>query len=223
MNKGFWHDILYGGKTHYVSHKAITVAKNITQATDGVAVSKFPTIRRKGTTSPLSTHLLTRIVPQGRDVRTVALDKRAATKDATQAIDGEGAGKLPTIQRKNTPRPLRDTHILTSTANQGKGFWHDIMWWNTWNNIHKVSKRGATVTEYVTRTVTSFPTVTVRKTDTVYMTKIKTRTISVNGKAITTSDSKAVLESGGLMVPRPRYSGSVFAGAALAMVMVVYA
>jgi len=57
-------------------------------------------------------------------------------------------------------------------------------------------------------------------TDTVYKTKIKTRTILVNGKAVTTSDSDARLESGGYSA---RCSGSVMAGVLLAVVMVVYA
>jgi len=82
------------------------------------------------------------------------------------------------------------------------------------------------VTKYVTRTAnvtvvkTETPGTTVRMTDTVYKTKIKTRTISVNGKAVTTSDSEAVWESGGYSA---RCSGSVLAGVVLAVVMVVYA
>lgn len=113
-NKGFWHDLRYGGRTHYVSNKATTVTKNIKQAIDGVAVRKFPTIDCKSTASPRYTHLLISTVPQGKDVwhdlwntgKTVALDKRAATEDATQAIEGEAASTIPTIQRKNTPHPV---------------------------------------------------------------------------------------------------------------------
>lgn len=92
-----------------------------------------------------------------------------------------------------------------------------------------VDKRGAVVTKYVTQTATvtmvktKTPGTTVHVTDTVYRTKIKTRTISVNGKAITTSDSKAVLENDGWAFQNARYGGSVLAGVALAVVMVVYA
>lgn len=85
------------------------------------------------------------------------------------------------------------------------------------------------MTKYVTRTATvtvvktKTPGTTVRMTDTVYKTKIKTRTISVNGKAVTTSDSEAVLESGGGVIRSARCSGSVLAGVGLAVVMIVYA
>jgi len=44
QRKGFWHDLWYGGKTHYVSQKATTVPKNITQAVDAKTISKPPTI-----------------------------------------------------------------------------------------------------------------------------------------------------------------------------------
>jgi len=76
--------------------------------------------------------------------------------------------------------------------------------------------RTATVTVVKTKT----PGTTIRMTDTVYKTKIKTRTISVNGKAITTSDSEARPYSGGYSA---RCSGSVMAGVLLAVVMFVYA
>jgi len=118
------------------------------------------------------------------------------------------------------------TRLYSFTADQRKGFWHDILWWNSWDKTKNLDKRGATVTKYVTRTATvtvvktKTPGTTVRMTDTVYKTKIKTRTISVNGKAVTTSDSEAVWESGGYSA---QCSGSVLAGVVLAVVMVVYA
>lgn len=101
------------------------------QATDGQVgetISKFPITKRKSAVLPPSTHLLISTVPQGTGVwhdlwntgKTVTLDKRAETKNVTQAIDGEADSKLPTIKRKNIAHYLRLPNALMSYHSRSK-------------------------------------------------------------------------------------------------------
>jgi len=230
--KGVWHDLWCTGKTvtKEVDNRTAIATENVTQAIDGEAGNKLPNLPGKSLASPPYPPALTSTAPKRKGFwhdlwdggKATAVDRRAAiaTENVTQAIDGEADNKLPNLPGKSlalSPYTL----ALTSAALKVKG------------TAKQLDKRGTTVTAYVTRTVFSNPTVTViktktpgttvRMTNTIYRTKVKTRTISVNGMARTTSESEAVLESGGWMLNSARCSGSALAGLALAVVMFVYA
>lgn len=136
------------------------------QATDGQVgetVSKFPIIKRKSAVSPPSTHILKSTVPQGTGVwhdlwntgKTVTLDKRAETKDVTQAIDGEADSKLPTTKRKNVARYLRLPNALMSYHSRSKK--RLLARSLVRSKTHYVSQKTATVPKNITQAVDAKP------------------------------------------------------------------